>query len=69
MRAVDRSHYPTRLRKLHDPEDEREILALTPGERMAMVSALTKQAWAFKEGTFDGQRLRRDVVRVVRGRG
>jgi hypothetical protein len=62
----DRSRYPIRIRRLHDPEDDEYVRRLTPGERMAMVWQLTLQAWAFKEGLADEPRLRRDVVRVVR---
>ena len=68
---MDRSHYPTRLRRLHDDgddEDEQYLRSLTQEERIAMVWTLTVQAWAFKEGRAVEPRLRRDVVRVVRGR-
>jgi len=70
---MDRSEYPTRVRRLHDPEDESEILALSPEERVAMVWTLTLQAWAFLARDMDAggllpePRLRRDVGRVVRG--
>lgn len=63
---VDRSDYPTRLRRLHEKDDDEAVRAMTPGERVAMVWTLTLQAWAFKEGTSDEPRLRRDVVRTVR---
>ncbi|MGH7466175.1 MAG: hypothetical protein ACREK1_13415 [Longimicrobiales bacterium] len=66
---MDRSDYPTRKRKLDDPEDDRDIRHLTPSERVSMVWQLTLQAWAFKEDLTDEPRLRRDVVRVIRGRG
>lgn len=41
---------------------------LTPGERVAMMWQLALQAWMFKDGLVDEPRLRRDVVRVIRGR-
>ena len=70
---VDRSKYPTRLRRLHDADADRAdddyVRSLTPGQRMEMVWQLTLDAWAFKEGLTVEPRLRRDVVRVVRGRG
>lgn len=66
---VDRSRYPVKLRRLHDPEDDSYVLSLTPGQRMEMVWQLTLQAWAFKEGLDVEPRLRRDVVRVVRREG
>jgi len=72
MGLMDRSEYPTRVRRLHDPEDESEILAWSPDERMAMVWTLTLQAWAFLAqdmgaGGLPEPRLRRDVGGVVRG--
>ena len=63
---ADRSHTPTRIRRLHDEEDDEYLRGLEPGERMAMVWQLTLQAWAFMEGLVDEPRLRRDVVRIVR---
>lgn len=64
--VVDRSHWPTRLTRLHDPEDESYILSLTPEQRVEMVWQLTLDAWGFKEGLLDEPRLRRDIGRVVR---
>jgi hypothetical protein len=66
---MDRSSYPTAKRRLGDPDDDAATIArLTPAERLEMVWQLTLQAWAFT-GTVDGEpRLRRDVVRVIRGR-
>jgi hypothetical protein len=42
---------------------------LRPDWRKDVEADLTLQAWAFKEDLRDGPRLRRDVVRVIRGRG
>ena len=63
---VDRSQYPTRLGRLHEPDDEAYVLSLSAAERLAMVWRLTLDAWAFKEGLTDEPRLRRDVVHVER---
>ena len=60
--------YPTRRRRLSDPDDEPEIAAMTPAQRMELVWPITLQTWAMMEGLVDEPRLRRDVVRVVRGR-
>ena len=66
-RTMDRNEYPVRKASLHDQGREQDTEALTPGERLAMVWALTVQAWMFREGRIDEPRLRRDVVRVRRG--
>lgn len=64
---MSRRDYPTRKRRLGEPEED-DVLRLPAAERLAMVWPLTLQAWAFKTGTVDEPRLRRDVGRVVRGR-
>jgi hypothetical protein len=64
---VDRSGWVTRLRRLGDDDEDEYLTRLSPGERMQLVWRLTLQAWSFKEGLSDEPRLRRDVVRVVRG--
>lgn len=63
---IDRSGYSTRVLRRGDPEPD-DVAELGPSERIAMVSHLTLQAWAFK-GLDHEPRLRRDVGRVVRGR-
>jgi hypothetical protein len=63
---MDRSSYPTRKRRLRDPEEFVELDALAPSARLAMVWPLTLQAWAFYTGLSHEPRLSRDVVRVVR---
>lgn len=63
---MDRSHYPTRKLTLQDEGRDDDVRRLTPGERVAMVWQLTRQAWTFKDGEWDEPRLRRDVVRTVR---
>ena len=37
-------------------------------QRVAMMWQLALQAWMFKDGLVDEPRLRRDAVRVIRGR-
>jgi hypothetical protein len=64
---MDRSRYPTRRRRLQDPEDYSAVDALSPAARVAMVWPLTLQAWAFHTELPDEPRLRRDVGRVTRG--
>jgi hypothetical protein len=65
---ADRRNMTVRKYKLgEEPRIDPEIAALTPGERIDMVWELTKVAWAFKEPGWRESRLRRDVVRVVRG--
>jgi hypothetical protein len=66
---TDRSNWPTRKLRLDDEDKYDDTLHLTPGERIAMVWEITKTAWTFKDSSFRESRLRRDVGRVVRGRG
>ena len=66
--APDRSSYPVRVTRLHDPEDDAYLRSLSPAERLALVWPLNLQARAFKEGLDHEPRLQRHVVRVVRGR-
>ena len=64
---MDRSSYVTRrttMEAVDRPDDDTS--RLTPGERVAMVWQLTREAWTFKDGRWDEPRLRRDVGRVVR---
>jgi hypothetical protein len=66
---TDRSHYPVGKYRLgEEPPDDEYVRSLTASERVAMVEQLTINAWTFKDGRWDGTRLRRDVVRTVRGR-
>jgi hypothetical protein len=64
---VDRSSYPTRRLLLKEEGRDDDVAAMTPAQRVAMVWPLTVQAWTFMQGHFLESRLRRDVVRVVRG--
>jgi hypothetical protein len=63
---VDRSKYPTRKITLQEEGRDSDLRDRDPGELVAMVAELTRQAWTFKDGHWDEPRLRRDVVRVVR---
>lgn len=44
-----------------------DVLNLSPSDRIGMMWQLALQTWMFKEGLVDEPRLRRDVVRVIRG--
>ena len=63
--------HPIVVRKstLSDEGHDDYIRRLSPSERVAMMWQLAMQAWLFKEGLQDEPRLRRDVVRTLRGRG
>jgi hypothetical protein len=49
-----------------EPEVDPETLAMTPGERMALVWELTKTGWLFHDPDALAAGFRRDVARVVR---
>ena len=68
--TMTRVSRPRRVRRitLADEGRDDDVRRLSPGERVAMMWQLALQAWMFKEGLVDEPRLRRDVVRVVRGR-
>ena len=64
---TDRRKMTVRKYKLgEEPEYDPDTMAMSPGERLAMVWELTKTAWTFKEPSFRESRLRRDVARVIR---
>lgn len=50
-----------------EPAVDEATIAMTHGQRIEMVWELTKTQWALKEPGFRESRLRRDVVRVIRG--
>jgi hypothetical protein len=62
----DRSLYPVRKTTLGN-EGHDTSAHLSPAARVALVWPLTVQAWQFKERAFRESRLRRDVVRTLRG--
>jgi hypothetical protein len=67
---MDRSSYPVKKTRLHDaPTTLNALSHASPVERVMMVWSITLQAWAFKDPNFHESRLRRDVVRTIRGRG
>jgi hypothetical protein len=51
-----------------EPEFDEVLLAMTPGERLALTWYVTRQAWGFYCGTFAEPEFRRDVARVIRDR-
>ena len=63
----DRSDYPVRKTSLGNEGHEPAVDVSSPGARVALVWPLTVQAWQFKEPAFRESRLRRDVVRTLRG--
>jgi len=58
-----------RIRRIIQSEEQAstDVSHLSPGERMSMMWQLALQAWMFKEGLTDEPRMRRDIVRVIRG--
>jgi len=65
---MDRSHWPTRLIRLGDRDDDAYVAGLTPSQRMELVWPITIQAWRFADpSTPDEPRLLRHIVRTVRG--
>ena len=62
-----RKDYPVRKTTLERQGKEHDVRHLTPAERMAMVWTLSVQAWQFKEPTGEERRLRRQIVRTIRG--
>jgi hypothetical protein len=63
---MDRSKYPTHLIRPGDPTPPDPVLNMTPEQRLAMMWPLTVEAWRFMGKPVDGERMRRDVVRVIR---
>lgn len=54
---------------LHDEESFAEEREMAPAQRLDLVWELTVNAWAFAGADIRESRLRRDVVRLVRGGG
>jgi hypothetical protein len=48
------------------PELDEEILAMTPGERIALSFELTRQWWEIHDPAALHACFRRDIVRVIR---
>jgi hypothetical protein len=66
MASVQRD-VPIRRIPLADEGQRRRDDRVSPSEGVAMMWQLAMQAWMFKESLVDEPRLRRDVVRTVRG--
>jgi hypothetical protein len=64
---MERAAIPVRKLRLSESGADRWARGLTAAERVAVVWQLSLQAWSFKEGLVDEPRLRRDVVRTLRG--
>ena len=64
---MKRADLPVRKLRVSETGPDSWVLGLSAEQRVAMVWQLSLQAWAFKEGLLDEPRLRRDVVRTVRG--
>lgn len=64
---TDRSQWPVRLRRLHDPEPDDDLRDVPPGERMAMVWPITVTVWTFMGEPVGESRLSRHIVRALRG--
>lgn len=65
--VMHRSEYPVRKFKLGDEPAGAEYEHLSAPERVMLVWQLTLQSWPFKEPLERESRLRRDVVRLIRG--
>lgn len=65
---MTRAAYPTRRTTLARQQIESIRTSTTPAARLAMVWPVTLQTWLFKESDIGEPRLRRDVVRIIRGR-
>jgi len=46
-RRAQRKNMKVVLRSLDDPEDNADVLAMTPGERVALVETLRQNGYAF----------------------
>lgn len=61
-----RSKWIVRRGTLKEQDQEVDLLAATPGERLAMMWQLTLDSWAFMGKPLDESRLPRHIVRVLR---
>jgi len=64
---MKRADLPVRKLRVSETGPDPWVRGLSAEQRIAMVWQLSLQAWAFKEGLLDEPRLRRDVVRTLRG--
>ena len=66
---TDRSRMPVRVLRQAEDVDGADVAKLTPGERVAMMWQLARDAWAFMgEPEHAESRLQRHAVRVQRRR-
>ena len=63
--ACDRSAWPTRVIRLSDEEDDADVLALSPAERIQMMWPLAVNAWAFMGVDVSGLQFQRHIARLV----
>lgn len=61
-----RSKWIVRRGTLKEPDQDADLVAATPGERLAMMWQLTLHSWAFMGKPLDESRLPRHIVRVLR---
>jgi len=61
-----RSKWIVRRGLLKERDEAADLLAATPGERLAMMWQLTLDSWAFMGKPLDESRLPRHIVRVLR---
>jgi hypothetical protein len=67
IRTVARPGITVRKYKMgEEPEFDEDVLAMTPGQRIALTWYVTLQGWAFYSGTTAEPEFRRDVARVIR---
>ena len=64
---VNRSNLPVRVIRPGDPRPGDRVTGKTILELWGMAWQITQDAWAFRGEPIGESRLRRDVVRVVRG--
>ena len=60
---------PVRIKTLHEGAKHNDFEGMTPAERIGMMWQLALDAWAFRDPADAESRLRRDIVRIQRGKG
>lgn len=69
MSSSDRSNWVVRKSTLQEQDDDPDVAAMTPAERMEMMWPLALDAWAFMGEPVVEPRLPRHIVRVLRRGG
>ena len=59
---------PVRIKTLHEDAKDNDFEGMTPAERIGMMWQLALDAWAFRDPADAESRLRRDIVRIQRGK-